>query len=99
MPRQFLTHYVTLKIGITMTEVLHHLKLSVQYHYDVAKRYHIAMSLQCQYVVGLHRDENPTKKRCRHNISCQLGKKARCTCTFLNHFGEANKELLCALFL
>ena len=31
------------------------------------------MSLQCQYVVDLHRDENPVKNRCRHNIACPLG--------------------------
>ena len=31
------------------------------------------MSLQCRYEVGLHRDENPTKNRCRHNIACSLG--------------------------
>ena len=28
-----------------------------------------------------------------------LIKKAWCTCTFLNHFREANEQLLCALFL
>ena len=32
------------------------------------------MSLQSQYVIGLHRDENPTKSRCCHNIVCPLGK-------------------------
>ena len=31
------------------------------------------MSLQSHYVIGLHRDENPTKNRCRHNIACPLG--------------------------
>ena len=41
--------------------------------YDVGKRYHITMSLQYQYVVGLHRDENPTKNHCRPNIACPLG--------------------------
>ena len=31
------------------------------------------MSIQSQYLIGLHRDENPTKNRCRHNIACPLG--------------------------
>ena len=30
------------------------------------------MSLESQYVIGLYRDVNPTKKRCRHNIGCPL---------------------------
>ena len=30
------------------------------------------MSLQSQYVIGLHRDKNPTKNRCRHNVGCSL---------------------------
>ena len=28
------------------------------------------MSLQSQYVIGLYRDVNPAKNRCRHNIAC-----------------------------
>ena len=47
--------------------------LSLQHHYGVGKRYHITMSLQCQYVIGLHRDENPTKSRSYHDIACTLG--------------------------
>ena len=31
------------------------------------------MSLQCKCVMGLHRDENSTKCRCRHNITYLLG--------------------------
>ena len=31
------------------------------------------MSPQSQYVIGLYRDVNPTKNRCRHNIGCPLG--------------------------
>ena len=31
------------------------------------------MSPQSQYVIGLYRDVNPTKNRCRHNIRCPLG--------------------------
>ena len=48
--------------------------LSLQYHFDVGKRYHVTMSFQCKYVVGLHRDENPIENRCRHNTACPLGK-------------------------
>ena len=40
---------------------------------DTGKRYHITMSPQSQYVIGLYRDVNPTKNRCRHNIGCPLG--------------------------
>ena len=40
---------------------LHCATLSLQHHYDVEKRYRKTMSLQSQYVIGLHRDENPTK--------------------------------------
>ena len=47
----------------------------LRYHCNVimmlGKRY-ITMSPQCQYVIGLHRDENPTKDRYRHNIACPL---------------------------
>ena len=32
-------------------------------------------------------------------ILSSLIEKAWCTCTFLNHFREANEQLLCALFL
>ena len=32
------------------------------------------MSLQSQYVIDLHRDENSTKNRCRHNIAYPLSK-------------------------
>ena len=39
------------------------------------------MSLQCQYVVGLHRDENPTKYRCRHNIAFPLKLHANRVCS------------------
>ena len=35
------------------------------------------MSLQSQYIIGLHRDENPTKNRSRHNIACLLGSDNR----------------------
>ena len=45
-------------------EVSHYAKLLLK-HYDVGKRYHITMSLQCQYTICLHRDENLTKNRCR----------------------------------
>ena len=31
------------------------------------------MSPQSQYVIGLYRDVNPTKNRCRYNIACPLG--------------------------
>ena len=31
------------------------------------------MQPQTQYVIGLYRDVNPTKNRCRHNIGCPLG--------------------------
>ena len=31
------------------------------------------MSLQCQCVIGLHRDEYATKNRCRYNVACPLG--------------------------
>ena len=55
----------TLKIGITLTR-------SFTLCYVIAttwcwKRY-ITMSLQCQYVIGLYHDENPTKNWCRYNI-------------------------------
>ena len=30
------------------------------------KRYHITMSSQSQYVIGLYRGVNPAKNRCRH---------------------------------
>ena len=60
----------TLKIGITATRSF---TLRYVINYDVGKRYHITMSLQSQYVVGLNRDQNPTKNRCRHNIKCLLG--------------------------
>ena len=33
------------------------------------------MSLRSQYVIGLYRDVNPTKNRCRLNIACPLGRK------------------------
>ena len=32
------------------------------------------MSLQSQYVIGLYRDESPTKNRCRYDIACQWKK-------------------------
>ena len=48
-----------LKIGIT--EIVHCTTLSLHHHYDVRKRFHITISLPCQYVIGFHRDENPTK--------------------------------------
>ena len=32
------------------------------------------MSPQSQYVIGLYRDVNPTKNRCRYDIGCPLGK-------------------------
>ena len=31
------------------------------------------ISFKCQYVIGLHRYENPTKNWCRHNVACPLG--------------------------
>ena len=31
------------------------------------------MSLRSRYVIGLYRDVNPTKNRCRPNIVCPLG--------------------------
>ena len=31
------------------------------------------MSLQSQYVIGLYRDVNPAKNRCRPNMACPLG--------------------------
>ena len=31
------------------------------------------MSLQCQCIIGLHRDEYATKNRCRYNVACSLG--------------------------
>ena len=40
---------------------------------DTGKRYHITMSPQSQYAIGLYRNVNPTKNRCRHNIGCPLG--------------------------
>ena len=39
------------------------------------------MSLQCQYVVGLHRDGNSIKNRYHQNIACPLG-------NFLELFNE-----------
>ena len=33
------------------------------------------MSLRSQYVIGLYRDINPTKSRCRPNIACPLGRE------------------------
>ena len=37
------------------------------------------MSPRSQYVIGLYRDVNPTKNRCRPNIACLLGKDLRKT--------------------
>ena len=37
------------------------------------------MSPRSQYVIGLYRDVNPTKSRCRPNIACLLGKDLRKT--------------------
>ena len=50
------------------------LRLSLQHHCVFGKRYRITMSLQSQYVIGLYRHVNPTKKRCRHNTACPLGR-------------------------
>ena len=48
------------------------------------KDIHITISLQFQYVIGLHCDKNPTKNRCRHKIACPLGSecdfKLICVC-------------------
>ena len=35
------------------------------------------MSLRSQYVIGLYRDVNPIKNRCRPKIACPLGKVHR----------------------
>ena len=43
--------------------------LALQNNFDVGKRRHIKMSLQWQYVICLHHDENPTKNPCYQNIS------------------------------
>ena len=64
---------VTLKIGITLT-------WSFTLRYAIAtiplwcwKKIPYNDSLQFQYMIGLYRDVNPTKKRCHHNIGCPLG--------------------------
>ena len=31
------------------------------------------MSVQCKYIIGLHRDKNPIIIGCHHNIACPLG--------------------------
>ena len=56
----------TLKIGITITWSFLLRYVSLEYHYDAGKT-------QSQYVIGLYRDVNPTKNRCRNNISCPVG--------------------------
>ena len=38
------------------------------------------MSLQCQCVIDLHRDENPTKTRCRYNTVCPASKQNSKSC-------------------
>ena len=43
-----------------------------QHHYVAGKRYHITISLQSQYVIGLYRNVNLTKIRYYHSIGCQL---------------------------
>ena len=63
----------TWKIDIIITWSFTMRYVTLQHHYDVGKRYHITMSLQCQYVIGLYRDVYPTKNRCRYNIGCPLG--------------------------
>ena len=61
------------KLASLSYEVLHCATLSQQHHYDAGKRYHITTSPQSQYVIGLYRELNPTKNRCRHNIRCPQG--------------------------
>ena len=54
-----------------------YIALRYRYNFMMLKKGIISLSLQCQYVIGLYRDENPTKNRCRHNIACPLG-RLRC---------------------
>ena len=49
----------TLKIGITITWSFTLSYVIAITHYDAGKRYHITMSHQSQYVIGLYRDVNP----------------------------------------
>ena len=55
---------------VTLWHELFHCAISMlQHQYDVGKRYHIKISVQFQYIIVLHRDENPTKNRDHHNIA------------------------------
>ena len=75
--------------GTTMNRARHRLE-QLQHHYDIGKRYLITISFQCQYVIGLHRDENPIKNRCRHNIEGPLG-------CMIRLFAEKNFRIGCRL--
>ena len=50
------------------------------------------------------RSKERASKNCLYKLSSDdkilslLIEKAWCTCTFLNHFKEANEQLLCVLF-
>ena len=64
------------KLVSLLHEVLHCATLSLQHQNDIGKKY-ITVSLQCQYVIGLHHGENPIKIRCHHNIACPLGRGSK----------------------
>ena len=48
-----------------------YIALRYRYNFNILEK-DITMSLQCQYVIGPHHDENLTKNRCRHDIGCPL---------------------------
>ena len=61
----------TLKIGITVTW-----SFTLRYAISIPSLWRwkkISMSVQCKYIIGLHRDKNPIIIGCRHNIACPLG--------------------------